>query len=288
MIRTARTWAAMVKFSHSVFALPFAFSGAVLAAARHGWRVEQLVWIAVCMVAARNAAMGFNRLVDHRIDARNPRTAQRELPRRALSRRAVAAFTAALAIVFVFAAYRLGPLCGALSWPALAIVLGYSFTKRFTWGSHLALGLGLAIAPVGGWLAIAGSFAVTPWLLALAVLTWVAGFDVIYACQDADFDRREGLNSIPARFGIGRALTAARALHVAAVGAMAAVGVSAGLGAAYWVGLAFLGMILAWEHTLVRPDDLTRVGAAFFNLNGIVSVMYLIVVWVATFVLPGL
>jgi len=276
----------MVRFSHSVFALPFALSGAALAAARHGARIEQVVWIVVCMIAARNAAMGFNRLVDHRIDARNPRTAGRELPRGALSRGAVAAFTAVLAAAFVFAAYRLNPLCGRLSFPALAVVLGYSFTKRFTWASHAVLGLGLAIAPVGGWLAIAGSFAATPLWLALAVLCWVAGFDVIYACQDEAFDHREGLHSVPARFGIRPALAVARALHAIALAALVAVGPAAGLGPAYWVGLVVIAMILVWEHRLVRPDDLSRLGVAFFNMNGIISVMYLVVVLIAAFAFP--
>jgi len=264
-----------------VFALPFALSGAVLAAARHGVTASQVAWIVVAMVAARNAAMGFNRLADHEIDARNPRTAGRELPRGALSRRAVWVFTIALSAVFVLAAARLGPLCGALAPLALAIVFGYSYTKRFTWASHLTLGLALAIAPVGGWLAVAGSFAVLPWLLALAVLLWVAGFDTIYACQDLGFDRGAGLHSLPARFGVGAALAAARAFHAGALAALAAVGLVAELHPVYAVGWLAIAMLLAWEHRLVRADDLSRVGAAFFNLNAVVAVVYLATVLAA-------
>ncbi len=282
ILAAVRTWGRMVKFSHSVFALPFALSGATLAAARHGVTLSTVLWIVVAMGAARNAAMGFNRLVDHSFDARNPRTSSRELPAGALSRGAVWAFTVALAALFVFAAFRLNLLCGLLSPVALAIVFGYSFTKRFTWASHVVLGLSLAIAPVGGWIAVAGSFARTPWLLSLAVLCWVAGFDVIYACQDVEFDRREGLHSFPARFGVGTALAAARALHAGAVVAMAAVGLAADLHGAYWIGLALIVALLVWEHRLVREDDLSRLGVAFFSMNGVVSVMYLLVVLVAT------
>ena len=275
MTGALRTWARMVKLSHSVFALPFAFAGAALAADRYGVRLAQLAWISVAMVTARNAAMGFNRLADHRIDERNPRTAGRELPARALGRGPVWGFTAALAGLFVFAAFRLNPLCGRLSPVALAIVLGYSYTKRFTWGSHAVLGLALAVAPVGGWLAIAGRFDGVEWLLAATVVPWVAGFDMLYACQDAEYDRREGLHSVPARFGIPAALRIARFLHLAALLAMAAVGWAAGLHAAYWVGVAVIAMIFIRQHALVRSDDLSRVGVAFLNMNGAISVLYL-------------
>jgi 4-hydroxybenzoate polyprenyltransferase len=275
----------MVKLSHSLFALPFALSGMALAAAGHGVTASQVLWIVVAMIGARNAAMGFNRLADHDIDRRNPRTASRELPKGALSRTAVWAFTIALAALFAFAAFRLGPLTGALSPLALAIIFGYSYTKRFTWASHLVLGLALAMAPVGGWLAVRGSFAVAPWLLGAAVLLWVAGFDVVYSCQDVDFDRREGLRSIPARFGIARALLLARLLHAGAFAALAAVGVAADLHPVYWVGLGVIGMVLVWEHRLVRADDLSKLGVAFFNMNGIISVAYFVVV-VAAVLLP--
>ena len=267
-------WGRMVKFPHSIFALPFALSGAALAAARDGIGVAQVVWIVVAMVGARNAAMGFNRLADHRLDARNPRTAGRELPRGRLSRGAVWFFTVFFSALFVFASFRLSWLCGWLSPLALAIVLGYSYTKRFTWGSHLFLGLALAIAPVGGWLAVSGSFSAVAWLLGLAVLLWVGGFDVIYACQDVEFDRREGLFSIPARFGVRRALIVARLLHVAAVAALIGVGLLESLHPVYWAGCAVIAALLIWEHTLVREDDLSKLGMAFFNMNGIISALY--------------
>ncbi|HKQ62284.1 MAG TPA: UbiA-like polyprenyltransferase [Candidatus Polarisedimenticolaceae bacterium] len=284
---TVRLWGRMVKFSHSVFALPFALSGVALAATHHGVTARQLGWIVVAMVAARNAAMGFNRLADHALDARNPRTAARELPSGRLRRGAVWSFTLALAALFLFAAARLGPLCGALGPLALAIVFAYSYTKRFTWASHLVLGLALAMAPVGGWVALAGRFSATAWMLALAVLSWVAGFDVIYACQDVDFDRSAGLHSIPARFGVRRALGLARLLHAVTAAGLAAVGLLERLHPIYWLGWAAIVALLGWEHRLVRPGDLSRLGAAFFNMNGVIGVLYLATVLVAV-LLPRL
>jgi len=279
--RTVRLWGRMVKFSHSLFALPFAFAGDTLAAAQTGISWPQVLWIAVAMVGARNAAMGFNRLADHRIDADNPRTRSRELPAGVLGRGAVWAFTLALSALFVFAATRLSTLCGLLSPVALAIVFGYSFSKRFTWASHLWLGLALAIAPVGGWLAVAGRFDAVAWWLAAAVLFWVAGFDVIYACQDLDFDRGAGLHSIPQRFGPRGALALARAFHALAVAAMIAVGLAAALHPVYWIGMGLIVLLLAWEHRLVHAEDLSRVGMAFFNMNAVISAAYLLTVLAA-------
>jgi len=276
-----RTWARSVKFSHSLFALPFALSGATLAAAESGIGAWQILWIVVAMFGARNAAMGFNRLADQEYDARNPRTAGRELPSGLLSRRAVWVLTILLSALFVFACFRLNPLCGRLSPVALIIVLGYSYTKRFTWASHLVLGLALGLAPVGGWVGVAGSFSSVAWLLGAGVLTWVAGFDVVYACQDVDFDRREGLHSIPARLGVGPALHVARALHAAALAALAAVGVAADLHPVYWAGWATVAALLVWEHRLVRTDDLSRLGVAFFNMNAVISAVYLATVLTA-------
>ncbi len=281
VVGTVRTWGRMVKLSHSVFALPFALTGAALAAASYGIAWRQVAWIVVAMGSARNCAMGFNRLADHAFDARNPRTADRELPRGALSRASVWAFTGTLAALFCVASFRLNALCGALSPVALAVACGYSFTKRFTWTSHAVLGLALAIAPVGGWLAIAGRFAPTPLFLAAAVLFWVAGFDTIYSCQDTACDRSEGLFSIPARFGVRRALQVARAFHVLALVAMVAVGLLAELHGVYWIGLAVVACVLFWEHRVVRADDLSRVGAAFLNANGLISVLYFGVVLAA-------
>jgi len=265
----------MVKFPHSVFALPFALSGAALAAVGRGITPGQVFWIVLAMVGARNAAMGFNRLADHGLDAENPRTSGRELPAGRLSRAAVWSFTLSLAALFVLSAFALNRTCGILSPLALAIVFGYSYTKRITWASHLFLGLSLAIAPVGGWLAVRGSFSVVPWLLALTVVTWVAGFDVIYACQDLAFDRRKGLHSVPARFGIATALAIARGLHAGTIAAMAGVGIAAGLHPVYWLGVAIIAALLVFEHRMVRADDLSRLTVAFFNMNGVIGVVYL-------------
>jgi 4-hydroxybenzoate polyprenyltransferase len=269
----AGVYGRMIRFSHSVFALPFALTSAVLAARAGGVTGGQLFWIVVAMVAARSAAMGVNRLADHGLDARNPRTAGRELPRGALSRGEVWAFVALSVAVFVLAAWMLNPLCLALSPVALLIVFGYSYTKRFTAASQLVLGLSLAVAPVGAWLAIRGRFDVVPLVLALAVVLWVAGFDTIYACQDVEFDRREGLHSIPARLGVRRSLLLARWLHLGAVLLLGALQPLAGLHPLYLAGVAVVAALLAWEHTLVSADDLSRVMQAF-NLNGWVSLGY--------------
>ena len=275
LVGRALAFGRMIRFSHSVFALPFALASAALAARQGGTSAWQLAWIVVAMVAARSAAMGFNRAVDRWIDARNPRTAGRELPRGALSVAEVWLFVAVSAGVFVLAAAMLNPLCLALSPVALAIVFGYSYTKRFTAASHLVLGLSLAVAPVGAWLALRGRFDAAPLALAGAVLLWVAGFDAIYACQDVEFDRREGLHSLPARIGVAATLCAARAMHVGSVALLAAVSLLAPLGWLYLAGVACVAALLAWEHTLVRADDLSRVMQAF-NVNGWVSVVYLV------------
>jgi 4-hydroxybenzoate polyprenyltransferase len=263
----------MIKFSHTVFALPFALASAALAA-RQGFRWSQIGWIVLAMVGARSAAMGFNRLADHAIDARNPRTAGRELPAGRLARREVWAFVAFSAALLVLAAWRLNPLCLALSPVALLIVFGYSYTKRFTALSHLVLGLGLAVAPVGAWLAIRGSFALPPLVLGLAVAAWVAGFDAIYACQDVEFDRREGLRSLPASLGLAGALLVARLLHAGAVALLASLYWLVPLHPLYLAGVAGVALLLVYEHSLVKANDLSRVNAAFFSVNGWVSLGY--------------
>ncbi len=272
----------MIKFSHSIFALPFALASASLAA-REGFRFGQIGWIVLAMVGARSAAMGFNRLADQAIDASNPRTASRELPRGALRRSEVWLFVLASAGLLVVAAARLNPLCLALSPVALALVFGYSYTKRFTALSHLVLGLALAVAPVGAWLAIRGSFALEPLVLGLAVLLWVAGFDTIYACPDVDFDRREGLHSLPARLGVARALLLARLFHVGSVLLLLALYAVTPLHPVYLAGVVGVAALLVYEHSLVRADDLSRVDVAFFTLNGWISVGYfaatLLAVW---------
>jgi 4-hydroxybenzoate polyprenyltransferase len=275
----------MIRFSHSVFALPFALTAVVLAAGRDvPWAT--LGWIVVAMVGARSAAMGFNRLVDQQYDARNPRTAGRELPRGVLRRAEVWAFVAASAAALVLAAGMLNPLCLVLSPVALAVVFGYSYTKRFTDLSHLVLGLALAIAPVGAWLAVRGRFEAPPLLLALAVLTWVAGFDVIYACQDVAFDRASGLRSLPARVGVARALRVSAGLHALSVASLGAIYLVSALHPLYLLGVAGVAALLVYEHSLVTPGDLSRVNAAFFTVNGWISLGYFAVT-VAARVLAG-
>jgi len=263
----------MIRLSHSVFALPFALSSAVIAAGSGiSWR--RVAWILVAMVGARSAAMGFNRLADQELDARNPRTAGRELPRGAISRGEVWVFVVASAATLVAAAAMLNPLCLALSPLALLVVFGYSYTKRFTALSHVFLGLALALAPVGAWLAIRGRFEAPPVVLGLAVLFWVAGFDTIYACQDEAFDRAEGLHSLPARLGTRRALVVARLFHVIAVALLAAVSALAPLHPVYLAGVAVVAALLFYEHSLVHADDLSRIDAAFFTVNGWISLGY--------------
>ncbi len=282
-LETLVTWARLVRFSHTVFALPFALCSAALAAGQYGVSVDRFLWILVAMVSARNAAMGFNRLVDRKFDARNPRTAARELPLGTIRPVAVWVFTVGLIGLFVVAAWQLDLLWFAPI--ALAATLLYSYTKRFTWASHLILGAALALAPIGGWLAIHPQLAWPPVLMAAGVLLWVAGFDVIYACQDLEFDRRSGLHSIPARFGAPRALRLARILHVLAWLALAAVGPSARLHPVCWLGTLAVGALLVIEHRLVRPGDLTRLDRAFFDVNASISVVYaagtVVALWLA-------
>ena len=272
----------MVKLSHSVFALPFALASAGLAAAGSGGtRARTIFWIVAAMVGARSAAMGFNRLADQQIDARNPRTAARELPAGRMSRGEVWAFVGLSAGLLVLAAWQLNPLCLALSPVALAVVFGYSYTKRFTALSHVVLGLALAIAPMGAWIAVTGRVDLPPVLLGLAVLTWVAGFDIIYACQDVDFDRGAGLHSIPARLGVKGALRVSRALHVAAVVFLGLLYTTVPLHPHYFLGVGLVAALLAYEHSLVKEGDLSRVDAAFFTVNGWIGVLYLGVVLVS-------
>jgi len=269
-----RDYASLVRFSHSIFALPFALSGAWLAA-RGVPAPRILALVLVAAVAARTAAMAFNRLVDARIDARNPRTSMREIPTGKVSPRAARALVILSAAVFLAASWLLNPLAGWLSLPVLGVLFAYSYMKRIHWSAHLVLGLALAIAPLGAYIAVRGAVEPDVWpvvWLALAVLTWVAGFDLIYACQDAGFDRESGLCSIPARFGIARALEVSILLHALTMAALAAVGLSAGLGWIWWVAVALAGLLLCYEHWIVRPDDLSRVDLAFFTLNGWVGV----------------
>jgi 4-hydroxybenzoate polyprenyltransferase len=277
-----RTYASFVRISHSVFALPFALAGALLAAQHTPVAWRTILWILGAMVAARSAAMGFNRLVDARMDALNPRTAMREIPRGAMSVREAAVFVLVSSVVFVFTAWKLNPICLALSPVALAIVFWYSLAKRFTTWTQLFLGLAMAVAPVGGWLAVGGRDGWEPWLLAAAIGTWVGGFDVLYACQDLDFDRAHGLNSIPVRFGVRASLAISRLMHVIAVICLLALALVAPLGWVYLTGVLAVAAMLVYEQSLVRADDLSQVKRAF-DLNGYVGIMYLLVLVVALY-----
>jgi 4-hydroxybenzoate polyprenyltransferase len=273
VINRLRTYASFVRFSHSVFALPFALTGALLAWRQVPITAGRLAWIVVAMVTARSAAMGFNRLVDARHDALNPRTAARELPRGVMSGREAGAFVAISSVAFLAASYMLGPLCFALSPIALIIVFWYSLAKRFTSYTQLFLGLAMAVAPVGGWLAAGGRGGWEPWLLGLAIGTWVGGFDILYACQDATFDREHGLRSIPVRFGIPASLVISRVMHLVTVASLAILGLVTPLGPLYPAAVAVVAILLVYEQSLVSATDLSRVKQAF-DLNGYVGIIY--------------
>jgi 4-hydroxybenzoate polyprenyltransferase len=263
-----------IKFEHTVFALPFAYIAMILAARGWpGWWTA--TWITVAMVGARTCAMAVNRVVDRELDARNPRTAGRHLPRGLLRPGTLRVLAAAGALVMLGAAALLNPLCLALAPFALAFLIGYSYTKRFTWASHWILGFTDGIAAAGGWIAVRGRLDPPALVLWFALTVWIAGFDLIYACQDVAFDRAHGLHSVPARFGIGAALRTARVNHVLTAAALALLGWMTGLGAFYWAGWAVAAALLAYEHSLVRADDLSRLDVAFFNVNGYVAVVVL-------------
>jgi 4-hydroxybenzoate polyprenyltransferase len=262
----------MIKFQHTVFALPFAFLGAFTAAGGFP-SLRTIAWILVAMIGARSAAMAFNRLVDVDVDAANPRTKTRALPAGLVSRQFVILFTIASIALFLIAASQLNRLAFLLAPVALIVILGYSFTKRFTWLSHLVLGLALAIAPIGAAIAVTGRWPWTIVPLSLAVVVWTGGFDVLYSLQDREFDVGRGLRSIPARFGAVGAIRIARLLHVVTVAALVWFGLINGFGWLYWTGVAAAIALLLWQHSLVKPTDLSRIDAAFFTANGVLSVV---------------
>ena len=276
------TYLSFVRFSHSVFALPFALTGALLA-----WRAEafswwQVCWIVFCMVSARSAAMGFNRLVDARLDALNPRTSMRELPRGQMSMTEATVFVVGSSCLFVYGAAQLNTLCLLLSPIALLIVFWYSLAKRHTSYTQLFLGLAMAVAPVGGWIAAGGRQGAEPWLLGLAIGLWVAGFDILYACQDVEFDRTHGLRSIPTKFGVGAAIRISRLMHAATVVAMAALWRAADLPPLYVAGVAMVAGLLVYEQSLVSEGDLSQVKKAF-DVNGYVGILYFTVTALSLF-----
>jgi len=283
MMSRLQTYLSFVRFSHSVFALPFALTGALLAARERPLTWTHVLWIVVAMVTARSAAMGFNRLVDARFDALNPRTAMREIPRGAMSTREAAVFVVVFSAFFVGASWMLSPLCGLLSPLALAIVFWYSLAKRYTSFTQAFLGLAMAVAPVGGWLAAGGRGGWEPWLLGAAIGLWVGGFDILYACQDEAFDRAHGLQSIPVRYGIANALRISRAMHVAAVACMALLAAVVPLGPIYLGGVVLVAVLLIYEQSLVSKEDLSQLKRAF-DLNGYVGILYFVTTAVAVYV----
>lgn len=261
-----------IKFEHTIFALPFAYLGMVLAAnGLPTW--HQFIWITLAMASARTLAMSLNRLIDRELDARNPRTMNRPLPRGLITPRAVMVVVLIAFVIFEIAAWQLNPLCFALSPLALVFLIGYHYAKRFTWLTHWILGLTDGIAAAGGWVAVRASLDLPAFLLWFVVIVWMAGFDLIYACQDVQVDRRDGLYSVPAQFGIATALTLARINHAIMVIALAAVGIVAQLGIPFWIGWVIVAILLAYENSIVKPNDLSRLNLAFFNVNGYISVL---------------
>src|SRR6516164_8210170 len=279
MTSRIRTVLEMIKFEHSVFALPFALTGALLAAraTKHGWPTpQQILWIAVAMVAARSAAMTINRIVDLRFDKENPRTKMRALATGALSVSFAWSFTIAAVALFFVSAWRLNRLALKLAPVAIVILFFYSYTKRFTNWSHLFLGFALGISPAAAWIAITGSLDWRMLILCAAVTLWVGGFDVLYACQDVDFDKEAGLFSVPKRFGIANALWIARVMHLGVVILLSWLAASFGLPWLAWAGIVVVAGLLGYEHTLVKADDLSKLNAAFFTVNGYISILFLL------------
>lgn len=261
----------MIKFSHSIFALPFAFTSALIAASGIP-DLRQIGWIVIAMVGARSGAMGLNRVIDRKIDSANPRTKGREIPRGAISVFAAVVFVIVSFICLVLAAYMLNPLCLKLSPIAIAVLVLYSYTKRFTWMSHFFLGLSISAAPLGAWLAVKGSFDIEIMPLVIAVIFWLAGFDVLYALQDIDFDKKYGLHSIPERFGVSKSIYLSRIFHVTSFLLLVANGMIFKLGGLYWTGIFLTAGLFLYEHSLIKVDDLRKLDIAFFNMNGYISV----------------
>ena len=269
----------MIRFSHTLFALPFALTGAMLASRHAPLTAARLAWIVAAMVAARSAAMGFNRLVDAPIDARNPRTSGRAIPAGHVSRPMARVFILMSVTLLVLSAAKLNALCLELTPVLLLLLFSYSYMKRFTWASHLVLGACLGAAPLAAWIAVTGGADPRVLTISFAVLFWVAGFDVLYALQDIDFDRREGLHSIPRFLGVGRSLWVARAFHLVMAGFLLVGYHVFGLGNWYLAGLCLCAAVLGYEHAIVRKDDLSRLNMAFFNLNGVVSIAFCLFTW---------
>jgi 4-hydroxybenzoate polyprenyltransferase len=271
-----RVYGTMIRFSHTIFALPFALSAVVLACREHSLGFGNIFWILTAMVGARSAAMGFNRIADAEIDAKNPRTSNREIPSGKLSSNSAILFVIAFSAIFIFASAMLGKICFYLSFPVLAVLFAYSYTKRFTWMSHLYLGFAISLAPLGAWVAVAQNFSWAILLLSLALMTYIAGFDILYACQDAEFDRKQGLFSIPARFGIKYALWIAKILHFCSFCFFVGIWAAFDMNLIYLLTVLLIGCLFILEHRLVKPNDLKHINLAFFHVNSMISVILFI------------
>ena len=287
MIKKISTLSEAIKFEHTIFALPFAYLGMVLAA--HGLpTLWQIFWITLAMAGARSFAMAMNRLIDASHDALNPRTANRALPRRLLKPIEMLLFALAALALFGFSAWELNPLCFFLLPLALVLLAGYPYTKRFTWLCHIVLGLADGIAPIGGWIAVNPTISLAnllpPFLLGLAVAAWVGGFDLIYSCQDLEFDREMGLHSIPARFSVAASLRLSTLMHIITIALLVAVGILLHLGLIYWLGLAIASILIVYEHQLVSPTDLSKLNVAFFNMNGYIAVVVFVCTFLAIYI----
>ncbi len=284
MAATVLHFGRMIKFSHTIFALPFALSSAVMASKFHALTWEKVIWIVFAMIGARSAAMGFNRIADVRYDSQNPRTANREIPRGIVSIFQAWIFVILSSALLVFSSYMLNDLCFKLSPLALFIVFFYSYTKRFTSLAHFFLGIALGVAPLGAWMAIGGEWSWPAFLLGCGVVAWVAGFDIIYACQDYEFDKHQNLFSIPKTFGISASLWISRICHILAVVILLVLGFWLTLSWAYYAGIVLIGLLLLYEQQLVRANDLSKVNMAFFNMNGVISLIYFIATSLDVFV----
>lgn len=276
MSKQLKNYLSLIKFSHTVFALPFAVTGFLIAIYYSGFpfQIKTLGLVLLCMVLARNAAMAFNRYIDRDIDKLNPRTVVREIPSGKVSARSALIFTVINSVVFVTVTYFLNDICFYLSPVALLVILGYSLTKRFTFLCHVILGIGLSFAPIGAYIAVSGQFDLIPILLSFAVLFWVGGFDIIYALQDEDFDRQQNLKSVPAYLGKKNALHLSEIFHVMTAGFLIAAGLYGAFGMFYWIGFSVFSSMLIYQHTLVKPHDLSKVNFAFFTTNGIASIVF--------------
>lgn len=283
IVRTVQNWGGLVKFSHSIFALPFALSMALYVTHRQAVEPIKFAWIILALVAARSAAMTFNRIVDRHFDALNPRTRTREIPAGRINIRSAQIFLFLSALVFVFSAAALGTHCLVLSPVVLGVLLIYSVTKRFTSYSHFVLGISLALAPGGVWYAFTAEFAWLPVPLMLGVMFWVAGFDMLYACQDREFDAENHLHSMPVKLGADGAFLAARILHLLTLICFVWFGIWADLGLFYFIGIAFFAWLLFDQHSIVSPDDLSRLDAAFFTRNGVASIVFFVFMWLEHF-----